>query len=156
MVPDKDGLTAALMALEMTARLRAKGLTLADRLDELTAELGLHATAQLAIRVDDLSLITAAMERLRANPPVSLLYAPVSYRDLAESSAGLPPTDAVELASDEVRVVVRPSGTEPKLKCYLEVVLPPEKSQSGMAARLAAEIRLMTLRGQVQSVLGLD
>ena len=155
-VPDKDGLTAALMALEMTARLRAKGLTLADRLDELTAELGLHATAQLAIRVDDLSLITAAMERLRANPPVSLLYAPVSYRDLAESSAGLPPTDAVELASDEVRVVVRPSGTEPKLKCYLEVVLPPEKSQSGMAARLAAEIRLMTLRGQVQSVLGLD
>ena len=57
--------------------------------------------------MDDLSLITAAMERLRANPPVSLLYAPVSYRDLAESSAGLPPTDAVELASDEVRVVVR-------------------------------------------------
>ena len=53
-------------------------------------------------------------------------------------------------------MVVRPSGTEPKLKCYLEVVLPPEKSQSGMAARLAAEIRLMTLRGQVQSVLGLD
>ena len=154
-VPDKDGLTAALMVLELAAGLRAEGLTLADRLDELTAELGLHATSQLAIRVSDLSLIADAMARLRENPPTSLLHAPVSYRDLAEGTSGLPPTDAVELSGDEVHVVVRPSGTEPKLKCYLEVRLTPEKSRAGAAARLAAEIRMMALRGQMQSVLGL-
>ena len=128
---------------------------LADRLDELTAELGLHATSQLAIRVSDLSLIADAMARLRENPPTSLLHAPVSYRDLAEGTSGLPPTDAVELSGDEVHVVVRPSGTEPKLKCYLEVRLTPERSRAGTAARLAAEIRMMALRGQIQSVLGL-
>jgi phosphoglucomutase/phosphomannomutase, alpha/beta/alpha domain II len=154
-VPDKDGLTAALMVLELAAGLRAEGLTLADRLDELTAELGLHATSQLAIRVSDLSLIADAMARLRENPPTSLLHAPVSYRDLAEGTSGLPPTDAVELSGDEVHVVVRPSGTEPKLKCYLEVRLTPERSRAGAAARLAAEIRMMALRGQMQSVLGL-
>ena len=154
-VPDKDGLTAALMVLELAAGLRAEGLTLADRLDELTAELGLHATSQLAIRVSDLSLIADAMARLRENPPTSLLHAPVSYRDLTEGTSGLPPTDAVELSGDEVHVVVRPSGTEPKLKCYLEVRLTPERSRAGAAARLAAEIRMMALRGQMQSVLGL-
>lgn len=154
-VPDKDGLTAALMVLELAAGLRAEGLTLADRLDELTAELGLHATSQVAIRVSDLSLIADAMARLRQNPPTSLLHAPVTYRDLAEGTSGLPPTDAVELSGDEVHVVVRPSGTEPKLKCYLEVRLTPERSRTGAAARLAAEIRMTALQGQMQSVLGL-
>ena len=154
-VPDKDGLTAALMVLEMAAGLRAEGLTLADRLDELTAELGLHATSQVAIRVSDISLITDAMARLRQNPPTSLLRAPVTYRDLAEGTSGLPPTDAVELSGDEVHVVVRPSGTEPKLKCYLEVRLAPERSRVGAEARSAADNRMMTLRGQMQSVLGL-
>jgi len=154
-VPDKDGLTAALMVLELAAGLRAEGLTLADRLNELTAELGLHATSQVAIRVSDLSLITDAMARLRQNPPTSLLRAPVTYRDLAEGTSGLPPTDAVELSGDEVHVVVRPSGTEPKLKCYLEVRLSPEKSRVGTTARSAAEPRLMALREQMESVLGL-
>ena len=154
-VPDKDGLTAALMVLELAAGLRAEGLTLADRLNELTAELGLHATSQVAIRVSDLSLITDAMARLRQNPPTSLLRAPVTYRDLAEGTSGLPPTDAVELSGDEVHVVVRPSGTEPKLKCYLEVRLPPEKSRVGTTARSAAEPRLMELREQMHSILGL-
>ena len=154
-VPDKDGLTAALMVLELAAGLRAEGLTLADRLDELTAELGIHATSQIAIRVSDLSLITDAMARLRQNPPTSLLHAPVTYRDLAEGTSGLPPTDAVELSGDEVHVVVRPSGTEPKLKCYLEVRLTPEKSRVGATARLVVEPRLMALREQMQSVLGL-
>ena len=155
-VPDKDGLTAALMVLELAAGLRAEGLTLADRLDELTAELGLHATSQLAIRVSDLSLIADAMTRLRKNPPTSLLDEPITYRDLAEGASGLPQTDAVELSGDEVHVVVRPSGTEPKLKCYLEVRLTPERSRVGAEARSAAEIRMTTLRGQMQSVLGLD
>ena len=154
-VPDKDGLTAALMVLELASGLRAEGLTLADRLDELTAELGLHATSQVAIRVSDISLITDAMARLRQNPPTSLLHAPVTYRDLAEGTSGLPPTDAVELSGDEVHVVVRPSGTEPKLKCYLEVRLTPEKSRVGATARLVVEPRLMALREQMQSVLGL-
>ncbi len=154
-VPDKDGLTAALMVLELTAQLKAQGSSLAQQLDELTAELGLYATGALSIRVADLSLIGQGMARLRANPPTALLGIPVSFIDLAPGSALLPPTDAVVLESDEVRVVVRPSGTEPKLKCYLEVVLPPERSQVGEAARFAASVRLARLREEMRDLLGI-
>ena len=126
-VRDKDGLSAALMVAEMAAMARSEGTTLIGRLDELAAEHGLFSTAQLSIRVEDLSLIGAMMERLRASPPTSLLGSPVlTTQDLSLGSVattGLPPTEGVLLLSeDDTRVVVRPSGTEPKLKCYLEVV----------------------------------
>lgn len=153
-VPDKDGLSAALMVLELAATLKARGLTLADRLDELAAELGLFATAQLSLRFDDLSLISAAVDRLRQAPPATLLGVPVVFKDLAEGSPDLPPTNAVMLVSDAVRVIVRPSGTEPKLKCYLEVCLPKDRTQIGSAARFAAATRLTTLREQVRQILG--
>lgn len=155
-VPDKDGLSAALMVLELTAVLKARGMTLADRLDELTAELGLFATAQLSLRSDDRERIVAAVDRLRTDPPRTLLGVPVGFRDLALGSEELPPTNAVMLVSDEVRVIVRPSGTEPKLKCYLEVVLPKDRSQVGAAARLAAATRLLTLREEVRQLLAMD
>ena len=154
-VPDKDGLSAALMVLELTAALKAKGLTLADQLDELTAELGLFATAQLSLRFEDLSLISQAVDRLRATPPSALLGSEIAFTDLAAGSADLPPTNAVMLASDEVRVIVRPSGTEPKLKCYLEVVLPKEHGLNGQAARSAAATRLLALREEVRQLLGM-
>ncbi len=154
-VPDKDGLTAALMTLELTAELRSQERTLADRLDELTAEFGLYATAPLSIRVADLTLISKAMAQLRAHPPEALLGTPVTYRDLAVPSGDLPPTDGVELTSAEVRVVVRPSGTEPKLKCYLEVVLPPERSQAGTTARKEAAEQLAALRREMQEIIGI-
>jgi len=121
MVKDKDGITAALHVLALAAQLKSEGRTVADALDDLDREYGVCVTDQLSVRVDDLSVITAAMDRLRRNPPATLLGEKVAVVDLAEGSAELPPTDGILLTGENVRVVVRPSGTEPKLKCYLEV-----------------------------------
>ena len=125
-VRDKDGLSAALMVAEMAALARADGSTLVGRLDELAREHGLFATSQLSLRVTELSERDVMMARLRAEPPAALAGAEVTtVQDLAEGSAettGLPATDGVLLATvDDARVIVRPSGTEPKLKCYIEV-----------------------------------
>ncbi|MEO7589522.1 MAG: phospho-sugar mutase [Arachnia sp.] len=153
-VPDKDGLTAALTVLTLVAGLKAEGRTLEDRLNEIAATHGLHATSQLAVRVENISEIADAMARLRANPPKELLEEPVSYRDLLEGGEGLPPTDGVELTGKSIHVVARPSGTEPKLKCYLEVVLSPADSSSGTAARTLAAGLLKGLREQMATALG--
>ncbi|MGH8860556.1 MAG: phospho-sugar mutase [Jatrophihabitantaceae bacterium] len=136
LVRDKDGISAALLVAELAAALKASGLSLTARLDELAGEFGRYATDQVSVRVDDLSLIAATMRRLRAAPPRSLLGSPVTATDL------LPDADVLRLAFDGGRVVVRPSGTEPKLKAYLEVVDP-----SGSAAAAAA--RLRDLRAEV-------
>ncbi|MBB5830887.1 phospho-sugar mutase [Brachybacterium aquaticum] len=125
-VRDKDGLSAALMVAEMAALARAEGTTLVGRLDELAREHGLFATSQLSLRVTELAERDVMMARLRAEPPAALAGAEVTtVQDLAEGSAettGLPATDGVQLAAaDDARVIVRPSGTEPKLKCYIEV-----------------------------------
>lgn len=153
-VPDKDGITAAVTVLRIVADLKAAGRTLADLLDDIARRYGLTATSQLAVRVADLSLITDAMARLRANPPATLLGSPVAVADLAEGSEALPPTDAVELTGDRVHVVARPSGTEPKLKCYLEVRLDPEESADVAAARTVAAGRLAELRREMAAALG--
>jgi phosphomannomutase len=129
-VRDKDGVTAALLVAELAAGLKRDGRTLTDLLDELALTHGLHATDQLSVRVEDLSLIAAAMRTLREQPPTALAGLTVTRADdLTAGSAELPPTDGLRyyLAGESVRgarIVVRPSGTEPKLKCYLEVVLP--------------------------------
>ncbi|GAA5000761.1 phospho-sugar mutase [Kitasatospora paranensis] len=129
-VRDKDGITAALLVAELAAALKRTGRTLVDLLDDLALEHGLHATDQLSARVEDLSLIADAMQRLRENPPTRLAGLRVTAADdLTAGSADLPPTDGLRyrLSGEGVRsarIVVRPSGTEPKLKCYLEVVLP--------------------------------
>ncbi len=153
-VPDKDGLTAAVTVLRLVAELKAEGKTLEDRLNEISATHGLHATSQLAVRVENLSEITDAMARLRSNPPSHLLDEPVTYRDLLDGSDALPPTDGVELTGESIHVVARPSGTEPKLKCYLEVVLPPDDSSGGTAARTLAAGLLKGLRQQMAEALG--
>ena len=80
---DKDGISAALAVALLAAELKASGRTLLDRLDELAAEHGLFVTGQLSVRVEDLTLISEAMERLRSAPPSSLLGRPVAYADLA-------------------------------------------------------------------------
>jgi phosphomannomutase len=142
-VRDKDGITAALLVAELAAGLRAEGRSLTDVLDGLAAEHGLHATDQLSVRVDDLALIGEAMARLRARPPAELAgLAVTSAEDLAAGAEGLPPTDGLRyrLAGEGVesaRVVVRPSGTEPKVKCYLEVVLPAGSDLPAARARAA-------------------
>jgi phosphomannomutase len=148
LVRDKDGITAALTAAELAAGLKASGRTIGDRLDELAAEFGVHATDQLSVRVDDLSEIGAAMSRARQTPPNTLLGAPVtSVNDL------LPENDVLTFRTASVRVVIRPSGTEPKLKAYLEVV-EPVADGNVVAARARAATALQTLRTEIAATLG--
>jgi phosphomannomutase len=149
---DKDGISAALAVALLTAELRATGRSLTDRLDELAVEHGLFATGQLAVRVEDLSLIDRAMARLRADPPTRLLGREVTATDLLHED---PPVDAVRLLGDGVRVVVRPSGTEPKLKAYLETVVPVHDDAGVIAARGRGEDELDQLRAEVARALGL-
>jgi phosphomannomutase len=157
LVRDKDGISALLKVLELAALLKDQGLTLVDRLDELARRYGLHATDQLAVRVSDLSLITEAMRRLRTEPPTSLGGLTVEgIDDLTEGSAELPPTDGLRYRlADGARVVVRPSGTEPKLKCYLEVVVDVPADGDVDAARISAAGRLDALRRDIAAAVGL-
>jgi len=158
-VRDKDGITAALLVAELVAELRAQGRGLTDVLDELAVAHGLHATGQLSVRVADLSLIANAMARLRAEPPVSLAGLDVvSAEDLRSGVGDLPPTDGLRyrLAGEGVaaaRVVVRPSGTEPKIKCYLEVVVPAGADLA--RTRAAAFDVLGALKSSLASAAGL-
>ena len=140
-VKDKDGVSTLVRVLQLGAGAKAEGRTLLDLLDDLAIKYGLHATDQLAARVEDLSLIAAAMDRLRATPPTSLGgHAVERVDDLSEGSEALPPTDGLRYTlSEGARVVVRPSGTEPKLKCYLEVVIPVSDADVAAARAQAAE-----------------
>jgi phosphomannomutase len=151
-VRDKDGISAALAVALLAAELKADGRTLLDRLDELASEHGLFVTGQLSVRVEDLTLISDAMTRLRAQPPSTLLGREVAYADLALQD---PPVDAVRLLGDGVRVIVRPSGTEPKLKAYLETVVPVHEDAGLIAARGRGEDELDQLRAEMSAALGL-
>ncbi|GAA2885903.1 phosphomannomutase [Actinoplanes cyaneus] len=148
MVRDKDGITAALTVAELAAGLKAEGRTLGDRLDELAVEFGVHATDQLSVRVEDLAEIGAAMTRARNAPPATLLGAPVT-----EVLDRLPENDVLTFRTGAVRVVIRPSGTEPKLKAYLEVVEPVGDGDVA-AARSRASGGLTALRAEIAAVLG--
>jgi len=139
-VRDKDGISAALMLAEMAAGLRARGRSLLDVLDDLAVTHRVHATDSFAVRVDDLSLIATLMSRLRKKPPTNLGGVLVSrVDDLAQGSERLPPTDGLRyFLEDESRVIVRPSGTEPKLKVYLEAIVAVEGSSSSSSGLAAA------------------
>jgi phosphomannomutase len=156
-VKDKDGVSALLLLCELAAETKAAGRTLVDVLDDLAMKHGLHATDQVSVRVADLSLIAAAMERLRAAPPAELGGLAVErVDDLALGSAELPPTDGLRFhLADGARVVIRPSGTEPKLKCYLEVVIPVDPEAGVDAARISAAARLDALGADAAAALGL-
>ena len=156
-VRDKDGVSALLMLCELAAQAKADGRVLTDLLDDIALEHGLHATDQLSLRVSDLSLISGAMQRLRDTPPTALGGLAVQQvEDLSEGSADLPPTDGLRYRlADGARVIVRPSGTEPKIKAYLEVVLPVDPEDGVGAARIAAAGRLDALRNDVKAAMGL-
>ncbi len=156
-VKDKDGVSALLLLCELAAEQKAQGRGLTDLLDDIAAEHGVHATDQLSIRVEDLSLIGAAMARLRDAPPTSLGgLAVASVDDLSLGSADLPPTDGLRYRLAEgARVIVRPSGTEPKLKCYLEVVVPVHPDDGVDAARISAAGRLDAIKADVKRALGI-
>ncbi|MFG3546916.1 phospho-sugar mutase [Streptomyces sp. NPDC047725] len=155
-VRDKDGITAALLITELASTLKERDRTLLDLLDDLAVEHGLHATDQLSVRVEDLSVIAAAMRRLREQPPVRLAGLPVSKaEDLTRGTETLPPTDGLRYTLDGARVIVRPSGTEPKLKCYLEVVVPVAAHADLPEARAKATDLLAALKRDLSSAAGI-
>ena len=157
LVRDKDGISAAVLIAELAAAAKADGKTIFDTLDELYLVHGLHASDQLSIRVADLGLLDAMMNRLRVSPPESFGGSAVeTSRDLAESIENLPPTDGLlYLTKDLSRVIIRPSGTEPKLKCYLEVIRSVESAAELPEARQAARAALDGVLGDVREALGL-
>jgi len=153
-VRDKDGISAALLLAEMAAGLRAQGRSLLDVLDDLALAHGVHATDSFAVRVDDLGVIGTLMARLRQQPPTVIGHVPVArIDDLSEGSEELPATDGLRYhLADKSRVIVRPSGTEPKLKVYLEVIVAVDPSSGLQAARAEASGRLDRVRVSMQGL----
>jgi phosphomannomutase len=156
LVRDKDGVSALVRVAELAAELKAAGQSVLDRLDDIAARFGVHATDQLSARVDDLGLIEQAVQRLREHPPASLGgFAVESAEDLSEGAGDLPPTEGLRYRLAEGgRVVVRPSGTEPKLKCYLEVVVDVADADVA-AARISAAGRLDAIRADLAKAAGI-
>nr|WP_206037689.1 phospho-sugar mutase [Rhodococcus sp. HNM0569] len=155
-VRDKDGMSAAVVAADLVAALAAEGRTLPDRLDDFAVEHGVHVGGQLSHRVDRLGEIADTMASLRADPPRELAGVPVEVTDLQQVRGALR-TDAVILAGRDraggVRVVVRPSGTEPKLKCYLEVTEPVPGIEALARVRASAHERLGRVRADCAALL---
>lgn len=156
LVGDKDGLGAAIAMLSLTAELRSHGRCLDDVLDDIAARIGVHETRQASLRFPTAAAAQAAVAARVAAPPTSIAGLPVLGVDnLAEGVDGLPPTTGLRLwllgpptESPRVRVIVRPSGTEPKAKCYVEVVLPPAAplgpARAAASARADAVMAAMT------------
>lgn len=157
LVRDKDGISASLLIAELAAAAKAEGKTIFDTLDEIYLVHGLHASDQLSIRVADLGLLDAMMNRLRADPPESFGGSAIeTFVDLAEGSEQLPPTDGLlYLTKDLSRVIIRPSGTEPKLKCYLEVIKSVGSAAELAETRHAARTILDHILADVREALGL-
>ena len=146
-VNDKDGISAAIFLAQIATDLAADGKDLNDLLDEVWQRHGFHATEQISIRVADMGAITKLLADLRNNPPQELAGRAVeSIDDLAAPTDGLPPTDGIRLwLSGGVRIIIRPSGTEAKLKCYIEVIAPDKST---------AENEVSALRAPLKSFLG--
>ncbi|MFI6727511.1 phospho-sugar mutase [Streptomyces sp. R-74717] len=155
-VRDKDGITAALLVAELASVLKERGRTLLGLLDDIAVEHGLHATDQLSVRVEDLSVIADAMRRLREQPPTALAgLAVTSAEDLSQGTEQLPPTDGLRYHLQGARVIVRPSGTEPKLKCYLEVVVPVGSADELPAARARGAQLLAGIKQDLAAAAGI-
>jgi phosphomannomutase len=148
MVRDKDGITAALLFAEVVARLKAQGRTVFDRLDDLARVHGVHVTRQWSSTVtgpDGPAHIRDVVEQLRRTPPTELAgHAVTEFVDLQAGGGGggLPPTEGIVIhLGDRIRVIVRPSGTEPKVKVYFEVVEPvPDGDVAGARERGQATV----------------
>lgn len=158
-VRDKDGITAALLVTELASTLKEDGRTLLDALDDLAVAHGLHATDQLSVRVEDLTIIAEAMTALRETPPTELAGLPVvQAEDLTHGTATLPPTDGLRYTLDgeyRARVIVRPSGTEPKLKCYLEAVIPVADRSDLPSARAEGTRVLNAIKQDLSAAAGI-
>ena len=123
-VNDKDGISAAIKLVQIATDLAAQGKTLLDLLDEIWLRHGFHATEQISIRLTDLSQVGTIMGRLRKNSPAVIAgHRVTSIDDLSKPTDGLPPTDGLRIwLGGTIRIIIRPSGTEAKMKCYIEVI----------------------------------
>ena len=141
-VRDKDGLSAALIVADIASALANQGYTLGDQLDKLMQRYGYFATGQISIRVTDLNVISDLMNKLRTNPPTQIAGVAAVFEDMNQGSSSLPATDALRFKLQDGRtVIVRPSGTEPKLKCYLQAVSDNEAQSKKLLAELEAAMR---------------
>lgn len=138
-VNDKDGISAALLIAQIATDLKSHDRTLIDLLDEIWEKYGFHATEQVSVRVGDLSDISRLMAKVRANPLAEIGgYKVLSFDDLSHPGNGLPPTDGLRFTLEKnIRIIIRPSGTEPKIKCYVEIV----NSDKSIALSLLEQIR---------------
>ena len=144
-VSDKDGVSAAIALAQLAEELAANGQTIYDRLQEIWKLIGFHATEQISIRVENIKLVGKVLEKFRTNPPKEIAgFAVTSIDDLANPTNNLPPTDGLRIWLGDIRVIVRPSGTEAKLKCYIEVISATEEE---------ALTKLATLRGPLKELL---
>jgi len=152
-VRDKDGVSAAVAVLSLAAELRARGAGLADRLAEFADAFGGYASGQLSIRVAVLGDIARMMQRLREAPPAAIGGLAVEAADdFLTGVGGFPPSDILRYRLDGgARVIVRPSGTEPKLKCYLDAV---SVDGSGAERVAAAEAVVARLASAMRELLG--
>jgi len=134
-VNDKDGISAALKIAQINSELLSRGSNIFSYLEEIWAEIGYHRTEQLSIRVSEISIIGKILSALTLNPPADIAGLKVTeFEDLSKSSL---PTPGLRIRCGEsVRVIIRPSGTEPKLKTYIEVV-----GESDFADALVAKIK---------------
>ena len=161
LVGDKDGISAAVIFAEAVAVLAESGRSVLDVLDDLSVEHGVHSTGQWSARVagtDGMAMLAAAMTALRAAPPTVLAGRPVtSVIDLIHGDVdrGFLPSDVLILYLDGVRLIVRPSGTEPKLKCYVEVVEPVADASDLAAARDRATQSLSVFIAAISDATGL-
>ena len=142
-VNDKDGISAGLILVQLAAELKRDGRTISDLLGEIWARHGFHGTRQISIRTNKLSDIESVMSKVRNALPVNLgKFEVTSFDDLAKPKNGLPPTDGVRIWLDnKYRVIVRPSGTEPKIKCYIEVIAKDEISAKPILDLIEGEFR---------------
>ena len=149
-VRDKDGMSAALAMLRLASEAKAAGRSVAAFYDELETEHGVHLTSQVTLRTSDPAPV---MARLRADPPAAIGGVPVaSLTDLVSGGDGLPPSDVLIFRLRNARVVLRPSGTEPKIKCYIEITEQLD-GRSLAAARRAAAGRMAPLHASLESLL---
>jgi phosphomannomutase len=141
-VRDKDGLSAALIVADIASQLANQGYTLGDQLDRLMQRYGYFSTGQISIRVTDLNVISNLMSKLRNNPPAEIAGVSAEFEDMKQGTKLLPGTDALRFTlSDGRTVIIRPSGTEPKLKCYLQAVSESETTSSKLLAELETAMR---------------
>ncbi len=155
-VRDKDGVGAALAVAGLAAQCASNGLTLVDQLDALRGDYGIYLTGQASFPTT-----SPLTDRLRAEPPANVAGCVVTaMHDLRQSApsgpyAGLPSADVVVLELDDhSRIIVRPSGTEPKVKMYLEVIERPENHDSLGDAMDAANERLQRLKHHAAALVG--